>query len=179
MTVLSLVYAPDPIFKKKAKSVAIVDDSVRKIIDDIIDTMRYEGAIGIGANMVGVLQRIAVIDMQENGEFTPKAFINPEIIWTSEETQVFNEASLCFPHIDADITRPKAIKVSYLDYDGKPQELEQNGFIATVIQHEIDYLNGKVFLDYLSRMKRNMLLKKMQKQIKLNPPHVHGEHCQH
>jgi len=119
----------------------------------------------MGANMIGVLKRIIVIDLQENGTRKPFAFINPEIIWRSEEMQTFQEASLCFPGISANIMRPNAIKVRYLDIDGNPQELEAKGYFATVIQHEIDYLDGKVFLDYLSPLKRNALLKKMQKHM--------------
>lgn len=176
---LQLVYAPNPIFRQKALPVDKVDNEIRILIDKILSTVYVEGGIGIGANMVGVLKRIAVVDLQENGERNPHIFINPEITWRSKEVQTFKEASLCFLGIDAEVTRPKAIKMKYLDYDGKPQEIEAEGFLATVIQHEVDYLDGKIFLDYLSKLKRDTLLKKMEKHIKMYPPHVHGEGCRH
>ena len=164
MAILPLTYAPNDIFQKIAAPIAIVDDSVRALVDGMLETMYHEKAIGMGANMVGILQRIVVIDLQENDIRKPYVFINPEIVWHSGETQIFEEASICFLGISAKIERPKAIKVEYLDYDGKPQILEAEGWFATVIQHEVDYLNGKVFLDYLSKIKRDMLMKKMMKK---------------
>ena len=142
-------------------------------------TLYIERGVGMGANMVGLLKQIVVIDLQEDGKRSPMAMINPEIIWRSEETQTYLESSLCYPGISADITRAKEIKVKYLDYDGKEQELVCEGFLSTVVQHEVDYLVGVVFLDYLSPMKRNMLMKKMQKFIKRNPPHIHSSGCSH
>jgi peptide deformylase len=176
---LQIVFAPNTIFKQIAQPVKEVTAEIRQIVDDMFHTLEHEKAVGIGANMVGILKRIAVVNLHPNGKSDPHCFINPEIIWHSEETQIFTEASLCFPGISAEITRSKAIKIKYLDYHGKEKQLEAEGFFATVIQHEIDYLNGKVFLDYLSKMKRDNLLKKMQKFIKQHPPHVHGEHCHH
>ncbi len=179
MALMRLVYAPHPIFKMKAEPVAEVNDDIRMLVDDMFETMYFEGAVGMGANMVGVLARIAIVDLQKDGVRKPYTFINPEITWRSEEMQTFKEGSLCFPGIDADITRPKSIKISYTDYDGNKQELKAEDSLATVIQHEVDYLEGVTYLDYLSKMKRDMLLKKMQKRMKLHPPHVHGEHCNH
>jgi peptide deformylase len=174
-----IIYAPNDIFKQKAHEVDSVDDSVREIADRMVKTMYVEGAVGIGANMVGVTKSIAVVDLRENGEHNPYIFINPRISWRSEETQKFEEASLSFPGISAEIERPSSIKLVYLDDEGGLRELDATGFFATVIQHEIDYLNGKVFLDYLSKMKRDRLLKKMADHIRFNPPHVHGTHCRH
>lgn len=179
MNYLPLVYAPHPIFKQKSLKVNKVDDEIRLLVDKMLKTLYIEGAIGLGANMVGILQRIAIVDLQENSVRNPRIFINPEIVWYSEELQTFKEASICFPGIEAEIKRPKSIKLSYLDYDGNEQELEAEGFLSTVIQHEIDYLNGKIFLDYLSKLKRDTLMKKMDKYLKLHTPHVHGEHCSH
>jgi peptide deformylase len=176
---LALVYAPNKIFKQTAKEVEKVDDSVRKIANDMLDLMYQEKAVGIGANMVGILQRIAVVDIVENNKKSPHIFINPKITWRSSEMQEFTEASLCFRGIDAKVTRPNAIKMDYQDLDGKDQKIEAEGFLATVIQHEVDYLDGKVFLDYLSKMKRDNLLTKMKKYIKYNPPHVHTSACNH
>lgn len=179
MAVLQLIYAPHPIFKQKSEAVKVVDDEIRTIVSNMFDTLYFESAAGIGAPMVGILKRIAVVDVKPNGVDTPYCFINPKIIATSHDTQTIEEASLCFPFISAPITRPKTITVEYLDQHGIQQTLEASDFLSSVIQHELDYLDGKVYLDYLSPMKRNMLLKKMQKQLKLHPPHIHGDHCNH
>src|SRR5690606_26859668 len=116
-------------------------DAVRRLVDDMFETLAFEKAVGMGATMVGVLQRVAVVDLHEDGVSRPWAFINPEIVWRSDAMQEHEEASLCFPGISAKITRPRAIKMHYLDYDGARQELEAEGFFATVIQHEVDYLD--------------------------------------
>lgn len=176
---LPLVYAPNEIFKKKAEIIETVDDEIRLIVDRMIKTLDLERAVGLGANMVGILKRIVVVDLQENGISNPMVFINPEIIYRSDESQVFDEASVCFPGVSASISRPKEIKVKYLDYNGESAELDASGFFSSVLQHEIDYLDGKVFLDHLSKLKSEMLLKKMQKYIKIHPPHVHGPSCKH
>lgn len=176
---LSIVYAPNEIFKKKAETVAVVNDEIRLLANEMLQVMYMERAIGLGSNMVGVLKRIAVVDLQPNGQRSPIVFINPEITYFSKETQTFMEASISFPGIEAEITRSKSIKVRYLDLDGNSQDLEAEGILASVIQHEVDYLDGKVFLHYLSKMKQDLLIKKMLKFIKLNPPHVHGAHCNH
>jgi peptide deformylase len=179
MAVVSIIYAPNPIFKKVCEPVAAVNDEVKQMAQDMLDTLQFEQAVGLGANMLGFTKRIAVVDLNENNISKPYVFINPEIIYQSDETQTFEEASLSYPGISAQITRPKAITVRYLDMEGTERELEAEGFFATVIQHEVDYLNGKVFLDHLSKLKSDMLLKKMQKFMKMNPPHIHTEHCNH
>ncbi|GHF12060.1 peptide deformylase [Kordiimonas sediminis] len=173
MASLDLILAPDPIFKKTATAVTSVDDTVRAVIDQMFEVLYREKGLGIGANMVGILDRIVVVDMQEDGKSTPLALVNPEITEVSEETQTFPEASLSYPGIRAEITRPKQITVTYLDRDGISQTLKADGWFAQVLQHEIDYLDGKVFLDYLKPVKRQMLIKKMQKYKK----HSHGEGC--
>lgn len=179
METLQITTAPDPIFRKTAEAVAEVNDEVRALVDGMFATMQFEQAVGLGANMVGSLKRVAVVDLHENGVSKPYCFINPEITWAADEMQSFEEASISFPGISAEISRPARIKLSYLDYDGASQELEADGFFAAVIQHEMDYLNGKTFLDHLSKMKRDMLMKKMLKHVKAHPPHVHGAHCNH
>jgi peptide deformylase len=174
-----IIYAPNDIFRKKTEDIDVVDNSIREIADRMVKTMYVEGAVGIGANMVGVTKSIAVVDLRANGEYNPYIFINPKISWRSNETQKFEEASLSFPGISAEVERPSSIKLAYLDDQGKPRELDATGFFASVIQHEVDYLNGKIYLDYISKMKRDLLIKKMEKHILLNPPHVHGAHCHH
>ncbi len=179
MTYIPLVYAPNPIFKQKAAPVSKVDNATRALIDSMFETIYLAHGLGLGGNMVGILQRIAIVDVQENDVRTPLTFINPEITWRSDKMQSFEEASLSYPGISAMITRPDAIKLKYLDYNGDAQEKEFEGFIATVIQHEIDYLDGIVFLDYLSKLKRDTLLRKMQKHMKMYPPHIHTSSCAH
>jgi len=179
MAVRQLIYATDPIFKQISAPVAKVTEDTRTLVTDLHDTLQFEEGVGMAAPMVGVLQRVIVANLLPDGKSEPLTFINPEVTWESEETQKIDEASLCFPGIGAPITRPRAIKLSYLDEDGKPQTFEAEDFLSSVIQHEIDYLDGKTYLDYLSKMKRDMLLKKMQKILKHNPPHVHGAHCNH
>jgi peptide deformylase len=179
MALRQLIYAPNPIFSQTSDPVAKVDDAVRALVQDLFDTLEVEQGIGMAAPMVGVKQRVIVANLYENGVSHPLAFINPEIVWRSEEMQEEEEASLCFVGISAPVKRPYGIRVRFLDIEGKPQEMSAEGLLASVIQHEMDYLDGKTFLDHISRLKRDMLLKKMHKHIKLNPPHVHGAGCSH
>jgi peptide deformylase len=175
----NLVFGIQPIFRQKAEKIKKVDDELRLIADRMAKTMYHEGGIGMGANMVGILKSIVVIDLVPDGKNDLMVLFNPEITEYSKETQVFEERSLCFPGIKAEVTRPKSIKLNYLDYDGNYQEKEATGFLATVMQHEIDYLNGKIYLDYLSKFKADTLKKKLEKHLKINPPHVHGAGCRH
>lgn len=179
MAVLQVVYGYHPIFKIKAEEISEVNAEIKSIVSDMVDTMYYEKAVGLGANMLGITKRIAVADLFENQQRNPICLINPQIIWQSEEKQIFEEASLSFPGVYAPITRSKAIRVSYLDLDGKKQELNAEGFLASVLQHEIDYLDGKTIFDHMSKMKKEMMLKKMEKYMKAHPPHVHSHSCKH
>jgi peptide deformylase len=159
----NLTLAPDPIFRQVAMPVNAVNDKVRTHIDAMFETLYREQGVGLGANMVGLLERIIVVDLQEGGVRTPLAIVNPHLVEVSDETQVFEEASLSFPGISAKIMRPASIKVTYLDREGKSRCIEAKGFLAQVIQHEMDYLDGRTFLDHLSPVKRKMLLKKYEK----------------
>lgn len=179
MPVLPLVYAPNPIFRQISKPVEHIDDTVLAFIDDLTETLHAEGAVGIAAPMVGILQRIVVVDAGDSGKKMLYPMINPVITAMSDDTQTIEEGSLCFPYISADIVRPHGVSVAYTDRSGTEQTLEAKGFLASVIQHELDYLDGRIFLDYLSPLKRSMLLKKMQKQMKMAPMHVHDEYCGH
>lgn len=179
MAVLQIIFAPSPVFKQKAKAITKVNDEIRALANDMLDTMYFEKAVGLGANMLGIDQRIVVIDLQIDSIKSPYVMLNPEIIEYSKETSEYEEASISFPGISAAIVRPNKIKLKYLDLEEKEQQLEADGFLARVIQHEIDYLNGITFPDHLSKLKRDMLLKKMLKFIKNHPPHVHGSHCHH
>lgn len=179
MVELQLVTAPDPVFRKKAEPVEVVNDDIRAIVDGMLSVMYAEGAMGLGANMVGVLKRICVIDMQEGGVKQPLTLINPEITYRSETLEEYEEASLSFPGISAVVTRPEQIKVKFLDRDGQPQELEAAMPLSTIIQHEMDYLDGRTYLDHISKIKRDRLLKKMKKIQKFGHSHHHhhGHSC--
>jgi len=177
MPALDIVIAPDPIFKQTSAPVETVDDEVRQLINDMFDTLDASSGLGIAASMVGITKRIITIDLKENGISNRLACINPEVVWTSEETSEYEEASLSFPGIGANITRPSKVRLKYLDENGDAQELEADVPLSTVIQHEMDYLDGRTYLDHLSRMKRDRLLKKMQKMIHTHQMgHSHAGH---
>lgn len=165
---IRLQIAPNPIFRKRASTVEKIDSEIEHIVSSMYDIMYEHGAVGVGANMVGVLKRIIVVDLQETSQKNPITMINPVITAKSQEMQIFEEGSLSYPGIRAMIERPKEIEVEYMDGNGESHSMNAKGWIATVIQHEIDYLDGKIFLDYVSPMKRKMLLKKMEKYIKSN-----------
>lgn len=163
MTELKLVYGPNSIFKKMAEKVVSVDDDVRDLCARMVEVLYSENAVGAAAPMVGILQRIIVVDLQEEGVRSPFSMINPEIINFSDETQVYEEGSICFPGISVEIKRPESIKINYTDEWGAAHTMEASGYLSSVIQHEIDYLNGIIYLDYLSSVKRNLLIKKTKK----------------
>ena len=167
MAVLPIITAPDPRLKLVARPVDKVDGKLRRLMDDMLDTMYGSIGIGLAAPQVGVSQRVIVVDVARDGEKrNPMRIVNPEIIWRSTETTVANEGCLSVPEHYAEVVRPARIRVSYLDRDNKPQELEAEGLLATVIQHEMDHLDGILFIDYLSNLKRNMILRKLMKSRK-------------
>lgn len=163
MPALKLIFGPDPIFTVSAEAVTLFNDDLLTLTQDMVETLYAEKAVGIGANMVGHLQRIVVIDLQEDGQQGPLVLINPVITRKSDDTQCHEEASVCFPGISATITRPRKITLTYQDCIGSEHQMTADGYLATVIQHEIDYLNGIIFLDYLSPVKRKMLLRRTRK----------------
>ncbi|MCL4159976.1 UNVERIFIED_CONTAM: hypothetical protein GTU68_047224 [Idotea baltica] len=129
----------------------------------MINLLYAEQAVGAAATMVGILKRVVVIDLQEKGKRAPISMINPEIIYRSEDLQVFEEGSICFPGVSAEIKRPTSITVNFLDEKGADRSLDASGYLSSVIQHEIDYLNGVTYFDYLTSVKKNLLLKKTKK----------------
>ncbi len=165
MALLDVLTVPHPILKKKAKPVSKVDDALRAQLDDMLETMYHAKGIGLAANQVGFLNRVVVMDVEqdENGPGTPIFLINPEIIWESEEISVLEEGCLSVPEQYGDVERPNKIKVRFLDYDGNEQEMEAEDLAAHCVQHEIDHLNGRLFIDYLSSLKRNMMVRKVKK----------------
>ncbi len=181
MNVLELVLAPDPIYKTICTEVTKVDDSVLATLDAMMATLHAYHAIGIGAPMVGLTQRLVVVDLtDETGAAHCYRMVNPVITERSAETTTMEESSITFLGVSAQVTRSVEVTVSYLDEHGMPQTLRAAGLLSICLQHEIDYLDGRTFMDYLSPMKRDILKRKMEKQKRLGPiPHVHGAHCNH
>jgi peptide deformylase len=175
---LQIIYAPNAIFSNKPYLLDKIDEHVKKIAQEMLDAMYLEQAVGLGSNMVGVEFQIIVLDIGKDRK-QPYVMLNPEITRYSEEKNIYEEASLSFPGISAQIERPSEIEIRYLDLDGNNHTLYADGFLARVIQHEMDYLHGKTFLDYLSKMKKDLLTTRMLKYIRHNPPHIHGTHCHH
>ena len=165
MAILEIITAPDPRLKLIAKPVEKVDDTLRRFMDDLLETMYDSQGIGLAATQVGDLRRVLVMDIsQREGERKPLFLVNPEITWRSEEENVYLEGCLSFPGQYADVTRPKLVKIRFLDYDGKQQEIEADELLATCVQHEIDHLNGRVFVDYISQVKRDIIMRKLKKE---------------
>ena len=167
MALLSILTAPDPRLKKKAKPVEKVDDGVRKLMADMLATMYAAPGIGLAAPQVGVNQRVIVLDVAREGEPpNPLKMANPEITWVSDDDNTYEEGCLSVPEHYAEVVRPRAVKVRYLDETGAQREIEAEGLLATCLQHEIDHLDGVLFIDHLSALKRNMILRKLLKEKK-------------
>jgi peptide deformylase len=159
---------PDPVLRQVAAPVSEVDDRVRALADDMLETMYDAPGIGLAAPQIGVLERIVVCDVvtEEGAEPDPRVLVNPEIVFASEEMRTYEEGCLSIPDYTEDVTRPGRVVVRYLDRDGRPQEIEADGLLATCIQHEIDHLNGVLFIDHLSRLKRDRITKKFKKEAR-------------
>ena len=167
MAILPILTVPDTILKKKSKPVKKVDDKLRAFMDDMLESMYDAPGVGLAAVQVGKLLRILVIDVSPDDEDPdPHFYINPEITWTSEDLAVYNEGCLSVPEQYADIERPAECKATFIDYDGENQEIHAKGLLAACIQHEMDHLNGIVFIDYLSKIKRSMFVRKVKKFVK-------------
>ena len=174
MSVLEILEVPHPGLRAVAKPVAVVDDAVRAIVSDMFDTMYDARGIGLAATQVGIEQRIVVIDLQEPESDeedakpvrTPLVYINPELVSVSEETALYNEGCLSIPEQYADVERPARCRATWLDEQGERHEGEMDGLLATALQHEIDHLNGVLFIDHISKLKRDMLMKKLTKMRK-------------
>ena len=167
MSQRKIVIEPDPILRKKSESLEKVDDEVREFLDDMLETMYAAPGIGLAAVQVGILKRIIVIDISKDKEKkNPLFLINPEIIFRSKKTSIYEEGCLSLPGHFAEIERPAECQIKFIDYNGKEKELIANGLLATCIQHEVDHLNGVLFIDYLSKLKKDMIVKKLIKHKK-------------
>ena len=164
MALLPILTAPDPRLKQKAKPVAQVDDDVRRLMDDMLETMYAAPGIGLAAPQVAVGSRVIVADIGRNeDDRQPLRMANPAIVWVSDDDNTYEEGCLSVPEHYAAVVRPRAVRVRYLDESGERKEMEADGLMATVLQHEIDHLDGVLFIDHLSSLKRNMILRKLLK----------------
>ena len=164
MALRDILIVPDPRLKQECEEVAEVNDEIRELLDDMLETMYAAPGIGLAAPQIGVMKRVVVMDVSDDKEKPqPLKLVNPEIIWESEDTSIYQEGCLSIPEQYADVERPAEVGLRYLDENGKEHEIEADGLLATCIQHELDHLDGILFTDYLSALKRNMILKKVQK----------------
>ena len=164
MSILPLVIAPDERLNRKSEPVAVFDDGIRRLLDDMLETMYANDGIGLAAVQVGVHKRCIVIDIGvRDGTRTPIKFVNPEIVRKAENLSVYTEGCLSFPDQFSDVERPETVTVRYLDEHGAEKTLEADGLLATCLQHEIDHTDGIVFVDHISSMKRDMILRKLKK----------------
>jgi peptide deformylase len=167
MALRDIIILPDKRLRSVSKPVDKIDDEVRTLVADMFETMYDAPGIGLAAIQVAVPLRVVTMDLSKREEHSePKVFINPEIVSSSEEKSVYEEGCLSIPDIHEDVERPAWVRVKYLDLDGKPQEADAEGLFATCIQHEIDHLNGVLFIDHISKLKRDRIVKKFTKSAK-------------
>ena len=167
MTRRKIIIEPDSILRKKSATLEKVDDSLRELLDDMLETMYSAPGIGLAGVQIGILKRLIVIDISKDEEKkSPLFLINPVIISKSNNTSVHEEGCLSLPGYFAEIERPAECQIEYVDYNGKKKDMKASGLLATCIQHEIDHLNGILFIDYLSKLKRDMIIKKLIKNKK-------------
>ena len=162
-----ILVIPDPLLRKVSEPVNSVNKEVKNLMDDMLETMYAAPGIGLAAVQIGVLKRIIVIDLSKDGEKkNPLFIVNPEITFKSNELISYEEGCLSIPNQFAEVKRPSSCKVNFLDYNGKKKEINANGLLATCIQHEVDHLDGILFIDHLSKLKKDLILKKTKKQKK-------------
>ncbi|AWM23351.1 peptide deformylase [Sinorhizobium fredii USDA 205] len=167
MTIKPLIILPDPILRQVSTPVETIDADIRRLADDMLETMYDAPGIGLAAIQIGVSKRLLVLDVSKEGEEKkPLVFINPKIVKSTEERSVYEEGCLSIPDYYAEVERPAGITVEYRDRDGKEQSVEADGLLATCLQHEIDHLNGVLFIDYISKLKRDMVIRKFTKAAK-------------
>jgi peptide deformylase len=167
MAVREIIKLPDKRLRLVSEPVKHVDAGVRKLVEDMFDTMYKAPGIGLAAIQIGIAKRVITMDLsKKEDDQEPLVFINPEIIWKSDETAKYEEGCLSIPEYYEEVERPAAVKVKYLDRDGKSREIDAKGLLATCLQHEIDHINGVLFIDHLSKLKRDRVIKKFAKAAK-------------
>ncbi|MEA3536351.1 peptide deformylase [Rhizobium sp. CC-YZS058] len=168
MTIKPLIILPDPVLRQVSAPLERVDDAVKRLADDMLETMYDAPGIGLAAIQIGVPRRMLVIDVAKEGEEkAPQVFINPEILGSSEARSTYEEGCLSIPDYYAEVERPAAITLRYLDREGAERQMEADGLLATCLQHEIDHLNGVLFIDHISKLKREMVIRKFTKAAKM------------
>ena len=168
MAVLPIITAPDKRLKVRSEPVRAVDAELATLMDDMLETMYLAPGVGLAAPQIGVTKRVIVVDVgKTEGDCDPYRMANPELVWTSDERSVYEEGCLSLPEYYADVERPERIRVKYIDENNTEQELEADGLLATCIQHEMDHLEGVLFVDHLTSLKRNMIIRKLQKTKKM------------
>ena len=169
MELLDIIKLPDPVLRKKSAAVEQVDDDLRALLDAMLETMYEAPGIGLAGIQVGVPKRVITIDVtRDEGPRQPLFLINPEILTLSDDRSIYEEGCLSIPDYFAEIERPATVRVRYVDYDGKLQEMQADELLSTVIQHEIDHLDGVLFVDYLSKLKRDLVIRKFTKAARLD-----------
>ena len=166
MPLKNIITVPDPLLKSISKPVDKINDEIKILINDMFETMYNAPGIGLAAVQIGIPLRVVVVDISKEDEKKPHFFINPNIVWRSDKTSTYEEGCLSIPNQFAEIERPESCRVEYLDLNNKKKEIEASGLLSTCIQHEIDHLNGVLFIDYLSKLKKNMIIKKVTKNNK-------------
>lgn len=166
MSKLTILTIPDPILRRQATAIERVDDELRRLADDMLETMYAAPGIGLAAPQVGVSRRLIVLDVAKDGEEKqPLVMVNPEIVRLGAERRVYEEGCLSIPEVKVEIERPGEVTVRFIDRDGRQRELDASDLLATALQHEIDHLDGRLIIDFLSRLKRDMIVRKFRKQL--------------
>jgi peptide deformylase len=162
-----ILIIPDKRLRQVSEPIKKIDAGIRKLVEDMFETMYDAPGIGLAAIQVGMPKRVVTMDLAKKDDpKQPQVFVNPEILWSSEERATYEEGCLSIPEFYGEVERPAQVKVKYLDLEGEPHEIEANGLFATCLQHEIDHLNGVLFIDYLSKLKRDRVVKKFAKAAK-------------
>ncbi len=168
MAIRKILTIPDPLLREKSESVKIIDKDIQNLMDDMIATMYKAPGIGLAAIQIGVPKRVVVMDLsKESDKKEPMFFVNPEIIWRSDVNSTYEEGCLSIPNQFAKIERPEKCHFKYLDYNGNQKDIKADGLLSTCIQHEVDHLNGILFIDYLSKLKKDIIIKKVSKDKKV------------
>jgi len=171
MALREIITLPDKRLRLKSQPVKALDKDLRALIDDMFETMYAAPGIGLAAIQIAVPKRIVTMDLAKKDDpAQPQVFVNPEIVWSSDEKATYEEGCLSIPEYYEEVERPQAVRVKFLDRDGKAQEMEASGLLATCLQHEIDHTNGVLFIDHISKLKRDMVLKKFKKAAKRGEP---------
>ena len=171
MALREIITLPDPRLRQKSAPVKTVDKELRALVEDMFETMYAAPGIGLAAIQIAVPLRVVTMDLAKEDEpKAPQVFINPEVVSSSDDKATYEEGCLSIPEYYEEVERPASVKVKYMDLDGKPREIEATGLLATCLQHEIDHINGVLFIDYISKLKRDMVLKKFKKAAKRGEP---------